>query len=603
MVRKFLKGYRENIRPLLQASGYVARLAFSASPSSAVMLSIVRLITSLVPLAIAFVSGAIITEITRAITTQDIKPVLFYFGLGLFLSIVMALSNNVSNYFSTKLRYDIESKASQLLMTKYARLSVAQREDKEISDLFEQAEQFTNQADWIFDRGVSIAGNLVSLIGALIALAAVSPWLGLIIVAALLPSFVLQLNINRRERHMWKHNSINRRRAAAYRHQLLDINYLSELRLSGLTDLFVRRWREYFIKDREQRMALEKKTIPRNFGTSIVENVVVVGVLIWGATQIIAGRLPIGYFVTLQRLVNGAQDSLSSVLWMVASAAQDILNTNDFYNFLNLPEETLGQTKIAKAGSPKIEFRNVEFTYPLNKEPTLKNVSFVIEPGEHIALVGENGSGKTTIIKLLLGFYAPNKGEILVNDIPLIQIDPVSWYKHIGVLFQSFAAYTFTTLADNIWFGDITQKPSRTAFARALQKADIAGLPKSLEHGFDQMLGRDWDNKNSTDLSGGQWQRVGLARSFFRNATILILDEPTSAVDAKAEYEIFQQIDKNQKDKTTIIISHRFSTVRKAQKIFVIAGGQIIEQGAHEQLMDQNGTYKEMFALQAEGYK
>jgi ATP-binding cassette subfamily B protein/ATP-binding cassette subfamily C protein len=516
----------------------------------------------------------------------------------------MALCNSLSNYFSTRLRYDIESKASQLLMAKYARLSVAQREDKKISDLFEQAEQFTDQADWIFDRGVSIAGNMVSLVGALIALAAVSPWLGLIIIAALLPSFMLQLGVNRRERFMWKNNSINRRRASAYRHQLLDIHYLSELRLSGLTDMFVRRWREYFIKDREQRMALEKKTLPRNLGTVIVENVVVVGVLIWGAAQIIAGRLPIGYFVTLQRLVNGAQDSLGSVLWMVASAAQDILNTNDFYNFLNLPEESLGQAQIETKNSSRIEFRNVEFTYPLNKEPTLKEVSFVIEPGEHIAFVGENGSGKTTIIKLLLGFYRPDKGEILIDDVPLTRIDPVSWYRHIGVLFQSFAAYTFTTLADNIWFGDITKKPHHEAFARALKKADIGNLPKSLEHGYEQILGRDWDSKNSTDLSGGQWQRVGLARSFFRDASILVLDEPTSAVDAKAEYEIFQQIDKNQQGKTTIIISHRFSTVRKAQKIYVMKGGTISEHGSHEELMKLNGgTYKEMFELQAEGYK
>lgn len=514
MFAKFLKSYNENARPLIQASGYVAQLAFSASPSSAITLCVVRLTTSLVPLAIAFVSGAVITEISRAISTHDIQPVLFYFGLGLLLTIIMALSNSLSNYFSTKLRYDIESKASQLLMAKYARLSVTQRENKDISDLFEQAEQFTDQADWIFDRGVSIAGNLVSLIGSLIALAAVSVWLGLIIVIALLPSFLLQLNVNRRERFMWKSNSINRRKASSYRFMLLDINYLSELRLSGLTNLFVKRWRQYFTKDREQRMELEKKTLPRNLGTVIIENIVVVGILIWGAVQIIAGRLPIGYFVTLQRLVDGAQSSLSSVLWMVASAAQDILNTNDFYKFLQLPEESLGTIQIETGASPRIEFKNVEFTYPLNNQPTLKDISFVIEPGEHIALVGENGSGKTTIIKLLLGFYRPNKGEILINNIPLAQIDPISWYKQIGVLFQSFAAYTFTTLADNIWFGDITQKPKREAFMRALQKADIGHLPKSLEYGFKQILGRDWDKKNSTDLSGGQWQRIGLARSF-----------------------------------------------------------------------------------------
>lgn len=603
MFGRFLKAYKENGRPLVQASTYVARLAFSANRVAAILLSVVRLVTALVPLAIAFVSGAIITEITRAISTHDIKPVLVLFGIGLFLAVVMALCGSLSNYYSTKLRYDIESKASQLLMAKYAQLSVKQREDKAVSDLFEQAEEFTTQADWIFDRGVSIAGNLVSLVGSLIALAAVSIWLGLIIIIALLPSFMLQLGVNRKERHMWKSNSINRRRASAYRWHLLDIGILSELRLSGLTSFFITRWREYFIKDREQRMALERKTLPRNLGTVIIENVVVVGILIWGAIQIIAGRLPIGYFVTLQRLVDGAQNSLSSVLWMVAAAAQDILNTNDFYNFLSLPIETAGSKKINHNASPRIEFKNIEFTYPLNTKPTLKDMSFVIEPGEHIALVGENGSGKTTIIKLLLGFYTPDKGQILINDIPLAELDPVEWYKQLGVLFQDFTVYSFTTLADNIWFGDITKKPNQEAFESALKKADISHLPSELEHGYEQILGKSWGEKNGTNLSGGQWQRVGLARSFFRSANILILDEPTSAVDAKAEYEIFQQIAKNQKDKTTIIISHRFSTVRRAKTILVIKDGQIVQRGSHEELMKQTNIYKEMFELQAEGYK
>ncbi len=603
MSGKFLKGYKENIQPLVRASAYIARLAFSANRSAAVMLSVTRLTSALVPLAIAFVAGAIITEITRAIDTQDIKPVLWYFGLGLLLSVIIALANNLSNYFATKLRYDIESKASQLLMVKYAKLSLKQREDKDISDLFEQAEEFTMQADWIFDRGVSIAGNLVSLIGSLIALATVSVWLGLIIIIALLPSFILQVNVNRRERHMWKNNSINRRRASAYRQQLLNINLLSELRLSGLTSLFVGRWREFFTRDREQRMELEKKTLPRNLGTVVIENVVVVGVLIWGAMQIISGRLPIGYFVTLQRLVSGAQDSFGSVLWMVAAAAQDILNTNDFYNFLQIEEETAGLIKLDVKQSSRIEFQHVDFTYPLSNQPVLQDVSFVLESGEHIALVGENGSGKTTIIKLLLGFYRPSSGQILINGTPLEKLDPVSWYRQVGVLFQDFATYNFTTLADNIWFGDVTKKPNHVAFTSALEKANFERLPSELEHGYEQILGRDWDKKNGTDLSGGQWQRVGLARSFFRSANVLILDEPTSAVDAKAEYEIFKQIATIQKDKTTIIISHRFSTVRKAKKIYVIKQGRIIEQGSHKELINLGGNYKEMFELQAEGYK
>lgn len=581
----------------------MAKLAWSANKFAASMLGVTRFVNALLPLAMAFVAGAIITELTKAIVSKDMTVLLWYFAISLLIGILISLCNSLANYFSTRLRYDIESKASQLLMEKYSRLSLAQREDKEVADMFEQAEQFTSRADWIFDRGISIAAGFVTLFGSLIALSTVSIWLGLVIVIALLPSFVLQLNVNRRERFMWKTNSLSRRQSYAYRSHVLDIHTLSELRLGGLTKLFVERWRDLFTKDQRERMDLEKKTLPRNLATSVIENAAVVGTLIWGSFQIVAGVLPIGYFVTLQRLVSDAQGALMNILWMVASSLQDILNTNDFYNFLNLPDEDRGSVTIKSKAAPSIEFRDVTFSYPDAPEPTLKNVSFTISPSESIALVGENGSGKTTIIKLLLGFYQPTSGEILIDGKNLNSINKASWYEQVGVLFQDFSRYYFTTLGENIWLGDVTKKYAENKFVDALKKADIEKLPNDFKHGYGQYLSKSIYKDNGTDLSGGQWQRLALARSFFRSANILILDEPTAAVDAKAEYEIFQQISRQQKDKTTIIISHRFSTVRKAKKILVIEGGKIIESGTHKQLMDINGSYKHMFELQAEGYK
>lgn len=567
------------------------------------MLAIARIVGSLTPLAMAFVAGAIITELTKAIVSKDMTMLLWYFAASLLISIVTSLANNLANYFATKMRYDIESKATQLLMEKYSRLSLTQREDKEVADLFEQAGQFTSRADWIFDRGISIIASFVALIGSLIALATVSVWLGLIIVVALLPSFVLQLNVNRRERSMWKSNSLSRRQSYAYRSYVLDIQTLSELRLGGLTDLFVKRWRDLFTKDQREHIDLEKKTLPRNFATSVIENAAIICTLIWGSFQIVAGVLPIGYFVTLQRLVSDAQSALMNIIWMLAASLQDILNTNDFYSFLNLPDEDRGSIPIKSKTPPTIEFRDVSFSYPDSQKPTLQNVSFVIDPRDSVALVGENGSGKTTIIKLLLGFYKPTSGEILIDGKNLNDINKTSWYKQVGVLFQDYSRYYFTTLGENIWLGDITKKYAEDKFTEALKKADIEKLPKDFEHGYGQYLSKSIYKDNGTDLSGGQWQRLALTRSFFRSANILILDEPTAAVDAKAEYEIFQQIGRQQKDKTTIIISHRFSTVRKAKKILVIENGKIIESGSHKQLMDSGGSYKNMFELQAEGYK
>jgi ATP-binding cassette subfamily B protein len=203
---------------------------------------------------------------------------------------------------------------------------------------------------------------------------------------------------------------------------------------------------------------------------------------------------------------------------------------------------------------------------------------------------------------LLIGAYTPDSGEVLVNDQPLERINRESYLAQIGALFQDYSRYDFATLGENVWFGNVDKPYSRKAIMEALRDAGLSELVDNYKNGLNQILSKDIDSQNATNLSGGQWQRLGIARAFFRSPNILILDEPTSAVDAKSEYEIFRNIIKKQEHKSTIIISHRFSTVRKAEKIIVLDAGKIIEQGTHDVLISQNGVYKEMFELQAEGY-
>jgi ATP-binding cassette subfamily B protein len=251
---------------------------------------------------------------------------------------------------------------------------------------------------------------------------------------------------------------------------------------------------------------------------------------------------------------------------------------------------------------PKIEFRNVSFRYPHAKKWALKDINFVLNPGDSMAIVGENGAGKTTLIKLMIGAYEATEGEVLINDIPIKNIKRESYLDQIGALFQDFSRYEFATLGQNVWFGDITQKYNKKKVLEALSDAGLESLADKLEDGLEQVLSKDLIEGKSADLSGGQWQRIGIARAFYRKPNILILDEPTSAVDAKSEYQIFQNIIKNQVGKTTVIISHRFSTVRKAEQIIVLEEGKITERGTHDELVVKNGTYSEMFKLQAEGY-
>lgn len=275
-----------------------------------------------------------------------------------------------------------------------------------------------------------------------------------------------------------------------------------------------------------------------------------------------------------------------------------------FFNFFNTAKIITSSSNpiaIPKSPTPQvIEFKNVSFKYPKTERYILKNFNLIIQSGEKIALVGENGAGKTTLIKLLLRFHDVSEGSVLINGVDIKEIGLDDWHKNIGALFQDFIKYQFT-FKENVNLGDLTKANEEKFLKEAIEKSGANISLDTLPNGISQNVGKMFEG--GIDLSGGQWQKLALARAFFRDAPILILDEPTSAIDAKAEYEIFQKVGELQKDKTVIIISHRFSTVRNADRILVLEGGKIIEEGSHEKLMKKDGLYAELFNIQAQGYK
>jgi ABC-type multidrug transport system fused ATPase/permease subunit len=277
------------------------------------------------------------------------------------------------------------------------------------------------------------------------------------------------------------------------------------------------------------------------------------------------------------------------------------LYIDDYFEILELPaiiKEVEKPVVFGKIQPPKIEFKNVFFKYP-NGPNVLKDVSFVVEPGESIALVGANGAGKSTIIKLICRFYDATGGEILINGINIKNLKLANWYAHMGTLFQDFVHY-YLTVRDNIILGDPEKQDDRLVL-EAAKKADAYEFIQKLPKKFDQILGREYED--GEELSVGQWQKLAIARAFYQSSPLLILDEPTSAIDAEAEYEIFNNLEKEYKNKTLILVSHRFSTVRNANKIFVIEDGQIKESGTHKSLLKLDGKYARMFKAQAEGYQ
>lgn len=319
---------------------------------------------------------------------------------------------------------------------------------------------------------------------------------------------------------------------------------------------------------------------------------------------VLAGKLGIGEFTLYFNQTLNLAQSADMVLDMYSSMNMRSKYIDQYFEILDYPRSISQPERPVyirkQSRTPVLEFKNVSFQYPESQRPVLKDFNLKIEGGEKIALVGENGAGKSTIIKLILRFYDPTEGEILIDGINIKDMDLDEWYKKIGALFQDFIKYQFT-FRENIIFGNLEKKDDLSAIREAIEKAGADSYLKDLPKGMDQVLGKTFEN--GEDLSGGQWQKLALARAFFRDAPILILDEPTSAIDAKAEYEIFQRVNKLQKDKTVIIISHRFSTVRNADRILVLDEGKIIEEGDHKQLMKKNGLYAELFNIQAQGYK
>ncbi|MEK7111025.1 MAG: ABC transporter ATP-binding protein [Patescibacteria group bacterium] len=319
---------------------------------------------------------------------------------------------------------------------------------------------------------------------------------------------------------------------------------------------------------------------------------------------VFAGKLAIGQFtlyfqqtLNLAKSAEGVLDNYSSMN-MRSKYIDQYFELLEYPNSIVLSSKPIPFPKLSR--SPILEFKNVSFKYPESKRFILKNFNLIIGSGEKIALVGENGAGKSTLIKLILRFYDPTEGEILLNGVNIKEVNLNDWYKQIGALFQDFIKYQFT-FKENVIYGDVAKRNDLLAIKDAIQKAGADSYLKDLPKGIDQIVGKTFED--GIDLSGGQWQKLALARAFFRDAPILILDEPTSAIDAKAEYEIFQKVGELQKDKTVIIISHRFSTVRNADRILVLEGGKIIEEGNHEKLMKKDGLYAELFNIQAQGYK
>jgi ATP-binding cassette subfamily B protein len=376
-----------------------------------------------------------------------------------------------------------------------------------------------------------------------------------------------------------------------------------ELKLFGLAPFLVGRYSDLSDVLYHQTLGLSKRRLI--FGTllSLIGLAGYYGSYTYVIYATVIGMLTVGRMVYLSGAIAGASGNLQSLFTTFSGITNQALFMTDLLEFFAVKPKIV--SKVSAPAAPKpirtgFEFKNVSFKYPGNPRMVLKNVNFKLGPSERIAIVGENGQGKTTIVKLLTRLYEPTEGQILLDGKDLREYNLESLWKEIGVIFQDFMRYEMTA-AENIAVGRIEDLDNQFLIRAAANKSLAEQTIRRLPNGFDQVLGSRFEG--GVDLSGGEWQKIALARAYLRDAQLLILDEPTAALDARAESEVFQRFAELTKGKMSLLISHRFSTVRMADRVLVLANGEIAEEGRHEQLLKDGGRYAEMFELQAANYR
>lgn len=493
---------------------------------------------------------------------------------------------------------------NQMAFKKISSLDIHYYENDKFRNLLEKfRESYNFQPQRLVSNLFFSFQSMTQVLIALVALVHLNWFFIILILFVAIPEFVLQTQNSKIAFGIWDQESGLKKRFHYLTRMLEGHREHKEVKLFGLADKFLAEMRglqEGFYRSNTK---LAKRSYFQNLVMNALSTGVFVGIELYVILETFAKRLTVGDINFYTGVVGNFQNGLGGLLRNINGVFDSSLYVSTIFEVMDsepIIKESQNPVEIRTKKAPLIEFNSVSFAYPDTTSKILDNFSMVINPGEKVALVGENGAGKSTIIKLLVRFYDVDSGEILINGVNIKKVSIKSLHSVVGVLFQDFNKYE-DAVKENIYLGRVDKKLNLKNVINASISAGSHEMVKKFEKGYDQMLGRMFEG--GIELSGGQWQKVALARAFFRNAPVLILDEPTASIDAKAEAEIFDRVEKLSKDKTVIIISHRFSTVRNADKIYVIDNGKIIEQGDHKSLMKLDGQYATLFNLQAKGYR
>jgi ATP-binding cassette subfamily B protein len=588
---------------------------WDAEPKYVVGILLLRVARSAVPLAVLWIGKLIVDAVVHGIALHARGEPIPWSRIGLLVGIELAIAlvgeglSRLSALLESLLGDLFANQTSVQLMRHAATLDLEQFENAEIYDKLERARRQTVGRIGLFTMLLATLQDLITLVSLSVALAVYVPWLLVLLVIAVLPSLLGETHYASLGYSLLFSWTPERRQLDYLRYIGASDISAKELKLFGLSDFLVGR---YDRLSREFYEANKSLAVRRNVVSTLLAFVGTLGY--YGAYAVIiyltvtgyrsaAGPFTIGVLTFLAGSFRQSRDLIQRVLLSLSQVFEQALYLDDLFSFLDI-EPSIKLNPGAKPVPVPIRtgfmFEGVGFKYPGSEQWAVRHLDFSLAPGERIALVGENGAGKTTLVKLLARLYDPTEGRILLDGVDLREYDLEGLRRNIGVIFQDFVRYDFL-LRENIAVGNIGRITDEPAIRTAAERSLADSVVRRVTGGYDQMLGKRFEN--GVDLSGGEWQKVALARAYMRDAQLLILDEPTAALDARAEYEVFLRFSELTKGRMAVLISHRFSTVRMADRILVLKGGELVEQGTHEALVAHGGLYAELFQLQAAGYR
>ncbi len=591
-------------------------LIWRTSPALTLATIVLRLLRALLPLATLFVGKLIIDEVvglSRLASHPDglaawwASGLLWRLALLLVAELALAVAadglGRAVSLLDQMLSERFSNATSLELMAHAATLDLRDLEDSETQDRLDRARRQASGRTGLISLMFGQAQDLVTLAGFVAGIAAYAPWLILLLAATLVPAFLGEAHFNSLAYALSFKRTADRRELDYLRQTGASTDTAKEVKLFGLSAFLIARYRDVADTMQSENQAFATRRAIWGAGLAALGTVGYYAAYAYLAVRAVLGGLTVGDLTFLAASFLRLRGLLEGLLGGLSSMASQALYLQDLFTFLEVP------ASIVSPASPRpfpaslgtgIVFESVGFRYPGQDRWAVRGLSFAVHPGEVLALVGENGAGKTTIVKLLTRLYDPDEGRVTLDGHDLRDYALHDVRGNIGVIFQDFVRYDLSA-ADNIAVGRIEARADRPRIEASATRGMADGVIRKLPKGFDQVIGRKF--RGGLELSGGEWQKVAIARAYMRDAALLVLDEPTAALDARAEFEVFQRFRSLSKGRTAVLISHRFSSVRMADRIVVMAEGKVEASGTHAELVAAGGRYAELFELQAAGYR